>query len=277
MHMFSTLGTASALLALGALPAGATVPKTWVSSTGTDSGTCQLVAPCKTFQFAHDQTSPGGEINVKDTGSYGGLTITKGISIVSGDGALAAVGAPSGGTAITINAGTQEKVVLEGLFIDGHGTGANGIVFNSGYSVTIENCHVRNVTQFGITLQPNGGTLFNVVNTEVASVGEVGLIIQPASPNFNGILSGIFAHDSTTGIELAGSSNTSLVNSVASGNNYGIRSLSPANVLVGQTTIASNKTFGIQNISGTMQSYGDNYINANGTDIQGPLSSIQRR
>lgn len=276
MHKLITFGAISVLLALVALPAAATVAKTWVSSSGTDSGTCQLVAPCKTFQFAHDQTSPGGEIDVKDTGSYGGLTITKGISIVSGDGALAAIGAPSGGTAITVAAGPQEKVVLEGLFIDGHGTGANGIVFNSAYSLTIENCHVRNVTQFAITLQPNGATLFNVVNTEVASAGEVGIIVQPATP-VNGVISGVFAHDSTTGVEVAGSSNTSLVNSVISGNNYGIRSLSPANVLIGQTTVSENKTFGIQRQSGLIQSYGDNYINANGTDIEGAVSSIQRR
>jgi hypothetical protein len=44
---------ASATLAQAAI-------ETWVSGTGTDAGNCPKTAPCRTFQFAHDQTNNNG-------------------------------------------------------------------------------------------------------------------------------------------------------------------------------------------------------------------------
>lgn len=58
-----TLSTtlAAAILTIGVLPAAAatavTVNKTWVSSTGADTGSCQLTAPCKSFAYAIGQTA----------------------------------------------------------------------------------------------------------------------------------------------------------------------------------------------------------------------------
>src|SRR5262245_41279396 len=72
--------SAFALLGLvGATPAGA-IPRTFVSSTGVGSA-CTRVAPCTTFQAAHDATDLGGEINCLGSGSFGGLSITKSITI----------------------------------------------------------------------------------------------------------------------------------------------------------------------------------------------------
>ena len=62
-------------------PAQALSDRTWVSGLGTNSGTCTRAAPCATFQFAHDQTNPGGEINCVDAGSYGTMFITKSITV----------------------------------------------------------------------------------------------------------------------------------------------------------------------------------------------------
>jgi hypothetical protein len=73
---------AGALLACGlsAVPAHAAT-RTFVSGTGTDSGTCGRATPCRTFAFALTQTAAGGEIDVLDAAGYGAVTITKGISI----------------------------------------------------------------------------------------------------------------------------------------------------------------------------------------------------
>ena len=199
MHTFSTLGAAAALLALATLPAAATVTKTWVSSTGTDSGTCQLVAPCKTFQFAHDQTSPGGEIDVKDTGSYGGLTITKAISIVSGDGALAAVGAMQGQAAITVSAGSSDVVTLQGLVIDGHGLGQYGVYFTSGGGLTVENCKIRNFAYYGIIITGSDTSYFNVTDTEISGSRYSGIYLQHPSL-INGSVSRANVHNNGIGL-----------------------------------------------------------------------------
>jgi hypothetical protein len=57
---------------LGAAPALAASPVTFVSGKGADSGNCADPAhPCRTFQHAFDQTSPGGEIKALDPAHYG--------------------------------------------------------------------------------------------------------------------------------------------------------------------------------------------------------------
>jgi hypothetical protein len=52
----------AALCALGfvvlAAPAEATSARTWVSSSGSNSGTCPITAPCATFAYAITQTRP---------------------------------------------------------------------------------------------------------------------------------------------------------------------------------------------------------------------------
>jgi hypothetical protein len=75
---------AGALLACGlsAVPAHAAT-RTFVSGTGTDSGTCGRAKPCRTFAFALTQTAAGGEIDVLDPAGYGTVTIAKPICIFS--------------------------------------------------------------------------------------------------------------------------------------------------------------------------------------------------
>jgi hypothetical protein len=53
----------------GSLAFGAS-NRTWVSGTGTDSGTCPRTAACATFAYALGQTNAGGEIDVLDPGDW---------------------------------------------------------------------------------------------------------------------------------------------------------------------------------------------------------------
>src|SRR6188508_223353 len=55
--------------------------RTWVSGVGDDANPCSRTAPCKTFAGAISKTATGGEINVLDPGGFGGVTITKSITI----------------------------------------------------------------------------------------------------------------------------------------------------------------------------------------------------
>src|SRR3954469_24558048 len=77
-------GPAFALLAL-AIPSTAfgQATRTWVSGVGDDANPCSRTAPCKTFAGAISKTAAKGEINVLDPGGFGGVTITKAISIIS--------------------------------------------------------------------------------------------------------------------------------------------------------------------------------------------------
>ena len=84
------LGAALTVLLSGA-PASAQATRTWVSGVGDDVNPCSRTAPCKTFAGAISKTAAGGEINCLDPGGFGGVTITKAISIICGESGEAGV------------------------------------------------------------------------------------------------------------------------------------------------------------------------------------------
>src|ERR687896_733792 len=128
---------------LAAAPAQAQATRTWVSGVGDDANPCSRTAPCKTFAGAISKTATGGEINVLDPGGFGGVTITKSITI-SSEGFEAGV-LVSGTNAIVINATTSSHVVLRGLDVEGLGTGLVGIKVLGGLgSLHVEKCTINN-------------------------------------------------------------------------------------------------------------------------------------
>src|SRR5262249_28211392 len=141
--------------------------------------------PCRTFQRAHDQTLSLGEVTVLDPGGYGAVAITKGISIINDGVGEAGVLVSGGLIGITINAGSADRVSLRGLTVKGIGFGGgNGIRYNSGLSLTIENCVVRNHTGDGIAmvgnLAANTTSSFVITNTLVTDNGGNGIYVQPS-------------------------------------------------------------------------------------------------
>jgi hypothetical protein len=116
---------------------------------------------------------------VLDSAGYGSLTITKAISI-SSDAALAGVSGPSGGTAITINAGAYDVVNLRGLDIEGAGSASVGIQFNTGQSLIIQRTRVSGFTNVGINFQPNVTTVSNILVSDsvVANNGTYGVLFE---------------------------------------------------------------------------------------------------
>src|SRR5580765_1875593 len=105
-----------------ATSASAQATRTWVSGVGDDANPCSRTAPCKTFAGAISKTAAGGEISVLDPGGFGGVTITKAITL-NGDGTLAGILA-AGTNAIIVNAGVNDVVVIRSLSINGT-SGAN--------------------------------------------------------------------------------------------------------------------------------------------------------
>jgi len=131
---------ATFLLACASL-AQAQATRTWVSGVGDDANPCSRTAPCKTFAGAISKTAAQGEINVLDPGGFGGVTITKSITISSES--FEAGVLVSGTNAIVVNALVTDTVVLRGLDIEGLGTGLNGINILQGKSVLVENCTIK--------------------------------------------------------------------------------------------------------------------------------------
>src|SRR5262245_14867135 len=119
------VATLIVLFVVPATSALAQATRTWVSGVGDDANPCSRTAPCKTFAGAISKTAAGGEINALDPAGFGAVTITKSITI-SATGVEAGV-LVSGTNGIIINAGTNDRVVLDGLDIEGLGTSTNGI------------------------------------------------------------------------------------------------------------------------------------------------------
>ncbi len=125
---------------LGSSTAFAQATRTWVSGVGDDVNPCSRTAPCKTFSGAISKTAAGGEISVLDPGGFGGVTITKSMTI-SGVGVNASIiGALTNG--IIINAGPNDVVTLHNLQINGAGSGLIGIRFIAGGSLVMEDVRV---------------------------------------------------------------------------------------------------------------------------------------
>ena len=281
----------AAFVALSA-PAQALNDRTWVSGSGVDQAGCGPVAnPCRSLQYAYNNTNSGGEIDVKDSAGYGALDITGAISIV-GDGSLAGVLAPATGFGIRITAGSSDKVVLRGLIIEGAGTAFNGVIFRSGGSLDIANCVVQNFafiggnTGSGILLQPTSGTpAISIVNTTVLNNGLYGININPTgsvSVAAQVALDHVNAIRNSTGITVgayatSGASRVAITNSLAANNqNNGITVGAYTNasvkVSVDSAVLEQNGADGIAAGSGTLTigrsvsvNNGGNGLNATGS------------
>jgi hypothetical protein len=172
----------AAALACSLFAEPALAQRVFVSATGSDSNPCTFVSPCRSFQHAHDVTSANGEIDVIDPAGYGPLTITKAISI-QGHG-FSGISVPSGANGITINAPSTAAVHLNGLLIDGNNVGGAGILFNTGKSLTVENCIVRRSRGgSGLAFRPNGTTksTLAVSDSYFSDNSSNGLDVEPQS------------------------------------------------------------------------------------------------
>src|SRR6201988_884384 len=85
--------------------AQAQATRTWISGVGDDVNPCSRTAPCKTFAGAISKTAAGGEIDALDPGGFGGVTITKAITL-DGGGVIASILSSGGANGVNINAGT---------------------------------------------------------------------------------------------------------------------------------------------------------------------------
>ena len=165
MRGFSTLASA-AVFGLLLTPHAEAGARSWVSSTGTDSGTCLVAVPCRTFQYALDHTDAGGEIDVKDPGGYGPLRISKPIAVIA-DGVLATVGGQTNIAAVSIvDMKATDVVLLRGLTVNGTGINAGGGFYIGSGKATIDHCSVRGLS-YGVFVDAssNGVALTNNIFT----------------------------------------------------------------------------------------------------------------
>jgi hypothetical protein len=286
------LAVAALLLPATAL---AQATRTWVSGVGDDANPCSRTAPCKTFAGAISKTAAKGEINVLDPGGFGGVTITKSITI-NGRGSLGGV-LVSGTNAIVVQAAATDNVTLRGLDINGLGTSLNGVRILSARQVTIEDLEIFGFTRDAIDFEPTNPNARLVVNDSYVhtNTGNA-VLVAPANAgtgakakisrntlqdNGCGVVATTFGPDpafgfatncgtatSASGVSAA-SEVTSVDNTIEFNGGAGVMSRGVGAVnRVGRNEITGNG-FGLQQVGGAGQiiSLGGNIVTGNGTDL----------
>jgi hypothetical protein len=247
-------------------------------------------------------TSAGSEVDALDPAGYGPITITQAITI-EGQG-WSYIAPPAGGNGITINA-VSGNVAIHGVSLNGVGiTGTTtGIQFNSGGSLNVQDCVIRNFANYGIAFLPSASSTLSVSNTLVSANGSTGIYIVPTGSGTTlGVLDhvemknnidalDVISEGQTTNVTVSDSviannadgigvifysgpvnimvRNSTIANNVATNafNGYGlVASNSGATVWVTRSTITGNTTGWSPQFSSTVTSYGDNNVIGNVTN-----------
>jgi hypothetical protein len=302
-----TLTCAIFILALSSL-AQAQATRTWVSGVGADDNPCSRTAPCKTFAGAISKTADGGEIDALDSGGFGAVTVTKGITI-DGTGTVASIlnaltnginandaangagtkvmifrnitiqGAGSGLTGINIT--SAKSVFVEGVAISGQGSGSGRGISDTrtvtGGSLYVNNSDIRNNTGSGIVVSPSSGTpslqaTINNVRLEQNGSGGLGTGFVIAGTNVRGTIShSVIAKSPSFGLQSDLNSKMNVDQCWIAYNNAGVEATGGSEMRISNSVVTFNTT---TNTSGNVKSYGNNMVRGNGTDntpaVEGP-------
>lgn len=298
---------ALAVTMLLAPSAFAQATRTWVSGVGDDANPCSRTAPCKTFAGAISKTAAGGEISVLDPAGFGGVTITKAISIV-GVGAEAGV-LVSGTNGIIVNAGATDVVNIKGIVLEGLGTALNGIRFLAGGALHVEDSVINNTAGAGIDFEPSGASELFVRNTVVrnnngASGGAI-LVKPTVTGSATATLDNVEMSNNRFGLRVEDRSKVSVKNSTASGSttngylafstaapgaelnlesclasnnlNAGVRADGANSVMRLSNVMSTGNGFGLQSAnSGQIISYVNNRLLGNGTNGTPTSTQVQQ-
>jgi hypothetical protein len=135
----------------------------------------------------------------------------------------------SGTAAITINAGSTDTINISGVALDGTGTtNTSGIVFNSGASLTVTDCIIRHMANYGINFASTtviATSTLTVSNSILNDNVAAGILVQPTN-NATAMFNRVEANNNTfDGIFVSGANgphsntvNATAFDSVASGN-----------------------------------------------------------
>jgi hypothetical protein len=279
---FNALAIAIFTVALASM-AQAQATRTWVSGVGDDANPCSRTAPCKTFAGAISKTATAGEINALDNGGFGGVTITKSMTIEGGS-QIAGV-LVSGTNAIIINAPNDALVTLRNLDINGLGTGLIGIKILAGKTVIVDNCHI-----YGF--RATGGTSGRGISDERTVASPIPMLFVnncDIRNNVGGVAaSGVNAGPIRVVIDntrIQGHSSTGVFGSNAAvimvrfsnisgnlGNGVEIQTNAQANVI--GSVLTNNQGTAANNVSGTQLSLADTSIINNITGVSGTITSF---
>ncbi|CAH1906360.1 conserved exported hypothetical protein [Candidatus Nitrotoga sp. HW29] len=165
------------------VPPAQAAQRAFVASYGSDSNSCVILSPCRTFAQAMTVVDPNGEVVVLDSAGYGSVTLTQSVSLIAAPGIYAGIAVFSGTSGVTI--GTPNvNIVLRGLTINSQ-DGNAGILMTAGANgakLSIENCVISNFSiiassanQYGVLVQ--AAATVRMVNTLIRD-NDIGIQLE---------------------------------------------------------------------------------------------------
>lgn len=287
-----------------AVPAQAQATRTWISGVGDDVNPCSRTAPCKTFPGAISKTAPGGEIDTLDPGGFGGVTITKAITLANEGSGVAGI-LVAGTNGITVNCASDPNcvVILRGLQIDGGPVGSNslaGVRFIAGRALEIQNSTIRNFTGgspngFGVSFVPVAGSVTQsltitdtTITTNGAGSGASGTgaaisVTPTGNGNVNVNLDRVLVINNAQGVTFnstgmsGGQITATVANSTFASSQTGLTTAGTVPVITTliRSAISNNAGFGIITAgSGSTLKFGYSAITGNGTSVLQAVGSL---
>lgn len=277
---------------------------------GADTRHCGAVnAPCKTFQAGVDRVAERGSVVAVDSGTYGAVRVTQGVTIEAPAGVAALIETVSG-IGVDIQVGAQDTVVLRGLTLVSQNSlplSIHGIRVGSAGSVHIEKCVIDGFA-FGIFANVPAPVLLFVNDTFIRHGGSLGAAINIGSVtstihasfdqchfegNGNGLLlqnngTAVARNSSFSGNLLAGAAASAgppgssvelnLESCVMAHNgDPGVvssgRNGGSTTVRISNCTIVDNATGVLAFSGGVVLSRGNNTIEGNGANVSGTLGT----
>jgi hypothetical protein len=259
--------------------ADAQATRTWVSGVGDDANPCSRTAPCKTFAGAISKTAASGEINCLDPGGFGAVTITKAITLDC-DGTFGSV-LVSGTNGIVVSAGSNDAVVLRNIFIDGVGTGINGVRFLSGQALTLERVTIFGFTTNCVDVQTgNVGAKIRISASSFHDCDTGGLnILTTNTSTINADLNDVRVAATGTAVIAGNGARVTIHDSVLTQNGFGVTqpilsSGGGSQVVILASTVSNSSSTALQGVSGgyigvsgSTLSYNGLMFNTNGGTI----------
>jgi hypothetical protein len=289
------LGFVAILCAAGS--ASAQVARVFVSVNGNDGNVCSNVAtPCRTFSGGITQVDDGGEVIVLDTGSYGGTTITKGVTLDVPPGVVAFAAQP-----FTINA-PGKAVTFRGLTLKsltpGSGTGISvtavtrltvescviadwlqGISISAGATVVIRDSVFRSGSTAVIASVPSGANEVTAEHCRFEGFSDTAFFMLD---NTRGWIRDSVITDCVFGVDAFGSSGKPAEANVENcmivgGANSGILAEGAFSTIRVSNTTVSKCTTGMGVSAGSLlESYGNNQVRGNTTETSGTITTVPR-
>jgi hypothetical protein len=293
MHRLLKAFASVGFLLVAAVPLSAQNNRSAVSVTGSDTATCTVPDPCRTFAIALSKTNSGGEVVALSSGGYGPFTIDRPATVAAAPGVYAAIALNGLGACITVDSGAGARVVIRGLSLYGFGFAQFGIdITHSGEETHIENCTID-----GIGNGDGVVAFLNVTVTDTVIRGcRSGIWINaPVKGNVERVQ--IYDTTALYGLLSAGGANvtardTISIRSAGSGfhaeggkltlenclstraTGYGIAGIGMGGVARISNCVVTDNTYGLV---GTIETFGNNKIRGNGTNVSATLTSVAQQ